>query len=216
MLQIIEKQVTAVEKTASLMEGNFKRAASLKNSLTNYKNILRHIQLSIPDIPPENLPSNQPPNMTEPQDVKDVLNYIYNPDQPRGDLSRDMQNTHKQTTTLAALEAAELSIARADKNFTELADLANEIDITTSLKDSSDMSNKLLLKILMAVEELKNLEAQLLRMQAAKYYRGLKRKAKLTPKTRSAAEKLQLEITNGGKMFKETKCPTSMIEANLC
>ncbi len=215
MILNMEKQIALAEKTADNFKGNLKRSAALINSLNTYKNILAEVRRTLPDIEPENLPAGRAPDMSQPKDVNDAIDYIYNPYHARGDLSRNMQQSHKQATTRSALATAELSIANTDKRFRELAELTAEIDGTQSLKDAADMANKLLLKILMAVEELTNLQAQLVRMEAAKNYKGLRAK-KLKPKTLTAGEKLELEITNGGQMFKNNKCDRGLKEAGLC
>lgn len=216
MIQTIEKQISTAEKTSNALHGNLRRAENLKSSLANYRNILNQVQRSIPEIDPEYLPSGHIPQMTQAGDVRNVLDFIYNPSQLRGDLSRNMQTIHKEATTRAALEASELSVASADKNFAELLSLASEIDSTENLKDAADMSNKLLLKILAALEELTNLQAQLTRMEAAKNYKGIRAKRKLKPQTITAGEKLELEITNGSQMYKTSKCSRGLQEAGLC
>lgn len=213
VLQNIEQQTEKMDKMGKSMEGNSLQGVTLKSALNRYKSIFDQVQRSIPNIVPENLPSGRRPDMGQPGDVKEVLDHIYNPAQPR---NRNMQDLHRQTTSRAALESSELSIANADKRFAELSQLTTDIDGTQSLKEAADMTNKLLLKILMSIEELKNLQAELTRMEAAKNYTGLPANTEFRPQELSEGERLRRAATTGIPEFRARGCHPQMKEAGLC
>ncbi len=216
MLGNIEQQVSQMEKVQGNLEGITKNGSSLQTRFSKYRTTYNSIRRSIPDIVPDIMPSGKSPDLTNPSDLQELIDEVYKTNDPRGNRSRNMQYLHRQGSARSALEQAELSLANTDAKFTELSLLAREMDQAETLKESVDMSNKLLLQILLTLQEMVNLQGQLTRLEAANNYTGIPEGVQFDFEGLTAGERAEKAIINN-EYSRETKgCSIAMGAANMC
>lgn len=165
-----ESQLTKLESLDGNITGNLGRASGLNTKLNEIKRKYSRLTRSIERI---NLGNGLSPDFSKVGDIQQTLDHIYDPASYNRPEKRRLQRIHRQSSKKSALEEAEYTINNIGSNLEDIDKLISEVDETQSLKDSQDMTNKLLVTLITNQIEVKNLLAQLTRAEAVEDYEGV-------------------------------------------
>ena len=212
MIEQAEQQVTKLEDMNGNLSGNLGRASGLNGQLNDLKRKYRRLTRSIERL---DLGNGTVPDFSDVKDIQQTLDHIYDPATFNRPQKRKLQRLHKQTSKKAALEEAELTINTIEGNLQDVDKLINESDATESLKDSQDMTNKLLIALISNQIQMKNLVAQLTRVEASESYEGVQSGANYQVDSWDAPNgMIDGAVTNWGDG--NVPCPDILAEQNKC
>lgn len=207
-----EQQLKEIESFNTNITGNLGRSNELSSKLNEIRRKYNKVSRSISRI---KLGDGSVPDFGDINDIKQTLDYIYDPTPINRVDKQRMQYIHRQTTKKSALEEAEHTIGNIESNLMDIDSLVKEADATETLKDSQDMTNKLLMALISNQVEIKHLLAQLTRVQAAQGYEGIQTDESYHLENESISDTIGTgAVTKWGDG--EAPCPDMLSQLNQC
>ena len=168
ILNVVKEQKEAVAR----MSGNLKRGLGIKEELAKMAGFSRDITDSF-----DNLASLDGFELdsSEHEDIKKKFDILFDPDQSYGQRikSRADRDTARERSLKGVLENSEYIILEQEESLKKFADLSRQADETQSLKDATDLLNRLVTELLIIEQQQLMLMAQTNKASALTQYTGV-------------------------------------------
>ena len=169
------KQLEEAQRTVQQLSGNLKRGVGIERDLRKIKKIAADI---LPSFYNMSVPGGENVDPSDIQWLETQLDDIFTPKNksPRDrELNKERRGAYTQRSLKAALLESEAAIGSTIASMEKLEQLMREIDETETLKDSQDLSNRLLGEVVATQNKIIILLAQLTRAQSVIHYTGVGR-----------------------------------------
>lgn len=168
----LKNQLEEQKKMVANISGNLKRGLGVDRTIGQLFDRVKKTTQAIQDIPGIDAAKLDPSEMEEVQNMFDVL-YTPSPDIGAKAKNHKERAIYKQRTIKSALENSEFILSKQSDTLQRFDDLSKEVNETQSLKDATDLLNRLITELLIIEQQQLELMAQMARAEQAQRFTGV-------------------------------------------
>lgn len=217
-VELIRQTSEGVQYLASLeqkMTGATQYGKELTFGMDQYAAVLTQIKNQFPDM---ELPDERVARMDMPEDVQEILdNSVFGKGQGDGAFYDESKQVFRQKLQKHGIQHSTVILAKANERMDEVKHLAQQSSLTTTPKESWDLSNAILTKIAEGQEMMIELLAHLVRVQAAALYEGVDSYEVVGKGRMTRGQQMENELRNMRfKPREKIECEENMKKAGWC